>query len=117
MNPLTHFRNTRIVLSFTFGLISLAVAATGFSQGSRTARHLPQLSPQLQYRVIDLGGPTGTANVITDSGRIIGSIRFPGGNRDAAFWPSPQSAAMDLGTLPGFNRGQLFRELDRGETS
>jgi uncharacterized membrane protein len=105
MNPLTHFKtfkNTRIVVSFTFGLVSLAVAATGFSQGSRTAKHLPQFAAPLQYRVIDLGGPNGVANVITDSGRIIGSIRFLGGNRDAAFWPNPQSPAIDLGTLPGF---------------
>jgi probable HAF family extracellular repeat protein len=102
MNPLTHFKNTRIVISFTFGLVSLAVAATGFSQGSRTASHLPQPAAPLQYRVIDLGGPMGTANAINDSGRIIGSIRFPGGNRDAAFWPNPQSPAIDLGTLPGF---------------
>jgi uncharacterized membrane protein len=102
MNALTHFKKIQIVARFTFALLSLAVAATAFSQGSRTVRHLPQPASQLQYRVIDLGGPNGAANVITDSGRIIGSISFPGGNRDAAFWPDPQSPAIDLGTLPGF---------------
>jgi hypothetical protein len=103
MNRLTQFKETRVGISFAFALIALAVAATGFGQSSGTGTHLPQAALQLQYKVIDLGGPTGTANVITDSGRIIGSILFPNGIRDAAFWPNPQSPAIDLGTLPGFS--------------
>jgi hypothetical protein len=69
----------------------------------------------MQYRVVDLGGPNGTANVITDSGRIVGSIAFPGGNRDAAFWPNPQNPAIDLGTLPGFAGSRGLGINSRGQ--
>ena len=57
-----------------------------------------QAPPQVQYMVIELGG--GRANDITESGQIVGSKRFVPDVPHAAFWPSSQSAPIDLGTLP-----------------
>ena len=61
----------------------------------------PQVPPQVQYKVIELGG--GRANDITESGQIVGSGHFVPGNPHAAFWFNSQSAPIDLGTLPGLN--------------
>ncbi len=74
----------------------------------------PQAAPQVQYTVIDLG-TDGVGNQITDSGRIVGSINFGGPDRDAAFWPTPQSPPIDLGTLPGFTGSRGFGINPRGE--
>jgi uncharacterized membrane protein len=61
----------------------------------------PQAPPQVQYMVIELEGRR--ANDVSESGRIVGNKEFAPGIRHAAFWPSSQSAAIDLGTLPGLN--------------
>jgi uncharacterized membrane protein len=60
----------------------------------------PEVPPPVQYKVIELGG--GRANDISQSGQIVGSKRFVPEIGHAAFWPSSHSAAIDLGTLPGF---------------
>ena len=57
-----------------------------------------QSTPQVQYKVIELGG--GRANDISESGQIVGSKRFVPDVPHAAFWASSQSAPIDLGTLP-----------------
>ena len=59
----------------------------------------PQAPRQPQYMVNELGGRR--ANDISESGQIVGNKEFAPGNRHAAFWPSSQSAPIDLGTLPG----------------
>ena len=51
--------------------------------------------------LIDLGGRT--AHDISESGQIVGNKEFAPGLRHAAFWPSSQSAPIDLGTLTGLN--------------
>jgi len=51
--------------------------------------------------LIELGGIT--AFDISGSGIIVGNKQFAPGLRHAAFWPSSQSAPIDLGTLPGLN--------------
>jgi uncharacterized membrane protein len=49
--------------------------------------------------VIELGGRR--ANDISESGQIVGSKTSAPELYHAAFWPSSQSAPIDLGTLPG----------------
>jgi hypothetical protein len=61
----------------------------------------PRVPPPVQYKVIELGG--GRANDISESGQIVGSKRFVPQIPHAAFWPSSQSAAIDLGALSGLN--------------
>ncbi len=56
--------------------------------------------PQKQYMEIDLGGINGLN--INRSGQIVGNKDFSPGIAHAAYWASSQSAAIDLGTLPGF---------------
>ena len=51
--------------------------------------------------VIELGGRR--ANDISQSGQIVGSKEFRTRAPHAAFWSSSQSAAIDLGTLPGLS--------------
>ncbi len=65
----------------------------------QSAVDAPQASPPLRYIVIDLG--PRVANAISESGRIVGATLF-GAERHAAYWPNSRSAAIDLGTLPGF---------------
>jgi uncharacterized membrane protein len=60
----------------------------------------PQTPPQVQYKVIELGGRR--ANDISQSGQIVGSKSSPPALFHAAFWPSSQSGPIDLGTLPDF---------------
>ena len=69
------------------------------SKMKRSAPSTPQAPPQVQYMVIELGGRR--ANDISESGQIVGNKEFAPGIRHAAFWPSSQSAPIDLGTLPG----------------
>lgn len=98
MNPLIQFKNIRVLLP----LIASALVAGAFT--------LAAAAPQPQYTVIDLG--EGVGNVISDSGQIVGTAPFQG---DAAFWPSPQSPAIDLGTLPGFTQSRGFGINPRGQ--
>ena len=51
--------------------------------------------------LIELGGRR--SNDISQSGQIVGNKQFAPGLIHAAFWPSSQSAAIDLGTLSGLN--------------
>ena len=62
---------------------------------------MPQVPPQVQYMVIELGGRR--ANDISQSGQIVGNKDFAPGLRHAAFWPSRLSAPIDLGSLPGLS--------------
>src|SRR5215471_8744343 len=62
-----------------------------------SAPYTPQTLPQVQYMVIELGGRR--ANDISESGQIVGNKVFAAGIRHAAFWPSSQSAPIDLGSL------------------
>src|SRR5262249_41183654 len=68
-------------------------------QKQASAPYTPLTPPQAQYMVIELGGRR--ANDISESGQIVGNKVFEAGIRHAAFWPSSQSAPIDLGTLPG----------------
>ena len=85
--------------------VSLATLGLGLSATAEAPRRTfitstPQAPPQVQYMVIELGGRR--ANDISQSGQIVGSKVFAPGPYHAAFWPSSQSAPIDLGTLPGF---------------
>src|SRR5215469_7739512 len=103
MNPLIQFKkNIRVLLT----LIASALVAGAFTPVAAAPKR------QSQYTVIDLG--EGVGNVITDSGRIVGTKPFHG---DAAFWPNPQSPAIDLGTLPGFTGSRALGINPRGQTA
>jgi probable HAF family extracellular repeat protein len=107
-------KNKQNVLRLTFVLASLAVATVNSGQRMQAVPDSPETAPQLRYRVIDLG-EDGFGNVITDSGRILGSISFGGPDRDAGFFPSPRSSAIDLGTLPGFTGSRGLGMNSHGE--
>ena len=82
--------------------VCLATLGLGLSAAADAPRRTfttPQAPPQVQYMVIELGGRR--ANDISGSGQIVGNKDFAPGLRHAAFWPSSQSAPIDLGTLPG----------------
>jgi uncharacterized membrane protein len=85
--------------------VCLVTLGLGFSATADAPRRTfitstPQVPPQVQYLVIELGGRR--ANDISESGQIVGQKEFAPGLRHAAFWPSSHSAPIDLGTLPGF---------------
>jgi uncharacterized membrane protein len=85
--------------------VCLATLGLGLSAAADAPRRTfiastPQAPPQVQYRVIELGGRR--ANDISQSGQIVGSKVFAAGPYHAAFWASSQSAPIDLGTLPDF---------------
>jgi uncharacterized membrane protein len=84
--------------------VCLATLGLGLSAASEAPRRTfitstPKAQPQVQYMVIELGGRR--SNDISESGQIVGQKEFAPGLRHAAFWPSSQSAPIDLGTLPG----------------
>ena len=101
-----------IIISLTF--ISLIADTIAFGHGPQAAADVPEALPQLRYAVIDLG-EDAAANGVTDSGRIIGSKNFGGPDRHAAFWPNSQSAAIDLGRLPGLGGSRGYGINPRGE--
>ncbi len=103
----------RLTVAFAT-LVTVMIASGQGRPGAVKAPQVPQAAPQVQYTVIDLG-TDGVGNQITDSGRIVGSINFGGPDRDAAFWPTPQSPPIDLGTLPGFTGSRGFGVNPRGE--
>src|SRR5215475_8106753 len=90
------------IVKFGVAVASLIVATIASGHGVQATVDISQVPPQPQYTVIDLG-EDAAANGMTDSGRIIGSKNFGSVDRHAAFWPNSQSAAIDLGTLPGFD--------------
>jgi uncharacterized membrane protein len=87
-------------LAVCLATLGLAVSATAEAPRRTFITSTPQAPPQVQYMVIELGG--GRANDITESGQIVGAKRFVPEFGHAAFWPSSQSAPIDLGILPGF---------------
>ena len=103
----------RLTVAFAT-LVTVIIASGQRRPGAVKAPQVSQAAPQVQYTVIDLG-TDGVGNQITDSGRIVGSINFGGPDRDAAFWPTPQSPPIDLGTLPGFTGSRGFGVNPRGE--
>jgi probable HAF family extracellular repeat protein len=103
----------RLTVAFAT-LVTVMIASGQGRPGAVKAPQVPRAAPQVQYTVIDLG-TDGVGNQITDSGRIVGSINFGGPDRDAAFWPTPQSPPIDLGTLPGFTGSRGFGVNPRGE--
>ena len=105
--------NLRLTVAFAT-LVTVMIASGQGRPGAVKAPQVPRAAPQVQYTVIDLG-TDGVGNQITDSGRIVGSINFGGPDRDAAFWPTPQSPPIDLGTLPGFTGSRGFGVNPRGE--
>jgi uncharacterized membrane protein len=80
--------------------LGLSLSATAEAPRNTLITSTPKVSPQVQYIVVELGGRR--ANDISQSGQIVGSKVFAPGPYHAAFWPSSQSAPIDLGTLPGF---------------
>ena len=103
----------RLTVAFAT-LVTVMIASGQGRPGAVKAPQVPRAAPQVQYTVIDLG-TDGVGNQITDSGRIVGSINFGGPDRDAAFWPTPQSPPIDLGTLPGFTGSRGFGINPRGQ--
>ena len=103
----------RLTVAFAT-LVTVMIASGQGRPGAVKAPQVPRAAPQVQYTVIDLG-TDGVGNQITDSGRIVGSINFGGPDRHAAFWPTPQSPPIDLGTLPGFTGSRGFGVNPRGE--
>src|SRR5207247_5415471 len=107
MKELIHLVST--IRSIGCSLWALAVCLVTLGLGLSATAEAPrrtfitstsQAPPQVQYMVIELGGRR--ANDISESGQIVGSKVFAPGPYHAAFWPSSQSAPIDLGTLPGF---------------
>ena len=103
----------RLTVAFAT-LVTVMIASGQGRPGAVKAPQGPRAAPQVQYTVIDLG-TDGVGNQIIDSGRIVGSINFGGPDRHAAFWPTPQSPPIDLGTLPGFTGSRGFGVNPRGE--
>jgi uncharacterized membrane protein len=86
-------------LAVWLATLGLGLSATAEAPRRTFITSTPQAPPQVQYMVIELGGRR--ANDISGSGQIVGNKDFAPGLRHAAFWPSSQSAPIDLGTLPG----------------
>lgn len=101
MKQLTHLISTigRSHWLLTVCLATLGLGPSANAGAPRRTFTTPQMPPQVQYTVIELGGRR--ANDISESGQIVGQKEFAPGLRDAAFWQSSQSAPIDLGTLPG----------------
>src|SRR5439155_706078 len=91
---------SRWALAVCLVTLGLGRSATAEAPRRTFITSTPQAPPQVQYMVIELGGRR--ANDISQSGQIVGSKVFAPGPYHAAFWPSSQSAPIDLGTLPGF---------------
>jgi uncharacterized membrane protein len=88
-----------LFISVTTPAVASGLSANADAPRSTFIMSPPQAPPQVQYMVIELGGRR--ANDISQSGQIVGNKVFEAGIRHAAFWPSSQSAPIDLGTLPG----------------
>ena len=90
-----------LFISVTTPAVASGPSANPDAPRSTFATSTPQAPPQVRYMLIELGGIT--AFDISGSGIIVGNKQFAPGLRHAAFWPSSQSAPIDLGTLPGLN--------------
>jgi uncharacterized membrane protein len=91
---------SRSVLPVCLATLGLGLSATADAPRRTFIASTPKAQPQVQYRVIELGGRR--ANDISQSGQIVGSKVFAPGPYHAAFWASSQSTPIDLGTLPDF---------------
>ena len=101
-----------LFISVTTPAVASGPSANPDAPTSTFVTSTPQAPPQVRYMLIELGGRT--AFDISQSGQIVGNKEFAPGLRRAAFWPSSRSAAIDLGTLPGFN--SVARSINsRGE--
>jgi uncharacterized membrane protein len=111
MKQFIYFKSTirsigrsRWALAVCLATLGLGVSATADVPRRTFVTSTPQAPPQVQYMVIELGGTR--ANDISESGQIVGQKEFVPGlpmSRHAAFWPSSQSAPIDLGTLAGLH--------------
>jgi len=108
MKPLIHLISTirpivRLLWAFAVCLATLGLGLSATAEAPRRPfiTSMLQAPPQVQYMVIELGGRR--ANNISESGQIVGNKDFAPGLRHAAFWPSSQSAPIDLGTFPGLS--------------
>ncbi|MFL6598358.1 MAG: hypothetical protein ACJ8KF_10425 [Chthoniobacterales bacterium] len=90
-----------LFISVTTPAVASGPSANPDAPRSTFVTSTPKAPPQVRYMLIELGGRT--AFDISRSGQIVGNKEFAPGLRRAAFWPSSRSAAIDLGTLPGFN--------------
>src|SRR2546430_16410756 len=86
-------------------MVCLVTLGVGLSETAEAPRRTfitstPQAPPQVQSTPIELGGRR--ANDISEPGQFAASKVCAPGPYHAAFWPSSQSAPIDLGTLPGF---------------
>src|SRR5437762_9411014 len=87
-------------LAVCLATLGLGLSATADAPRRSFITSTPQAPPQVRHMVIELGGRR--ANDISESGQIVGSKVSAPGPYHAAFWPSSQSAPIDLGTLPDF---------------
>jgi len=108
MKPLIHLISTirpivRLLWAFAVCLATLGLGLSATAEAPRRPfiTSMLQAPPQVQYMVIELGGRR--ANNISESGQVVGNKDFAPGLRHAAFWPSSQSAPIDLGTFPGLS--------------
>ncbi len=106
--------NTLNLAKIAFAAVLLVAANVGTAQTTQSVTADSQRASRLRYRVIDLG-ENSFGNVITDAGRILGSIDFGGPDRDGGFFPNPLSPAIDLGTLPGFDGSRGLGMNPRGQ--
>lgn len=79
-------------LNLTFAVVSLAAATVASGQDRQAVADKPQPAAPPRYRVVDLGKNV-FGNVITDAGRILGSIYLGGADRDAGFGPARKACA------------------------
>src|SRR5437762_8228965 len=87
-----------LFISVTTPAVASSLSVNADASRSTFATSTPQAPSQVRYMLIELGGRR--ANDISQSGQIVGNKIFAAGIRHAAFWPSSQSAPIDLGTLP-----------------
>ena len=82
------------IVRSSVAVASLIVATIASGQGVQATVDMPQVPPQPQYTVIDLG-EDAAANGITDSGRIIGSKNFGGPDRHDQRWTHKRNRVHD----------------------
>src|SRR5438874_13774868 len=87
-------------LAVCLATLGLGLSATAEAPRRTFITSTPQAPPQVQYTGIEIGGRR--ANDISESGQIVATQDFASGPYHAAFWPSSQSAPIDLGPFPGF---------------
>ena len=102
-----------LFISVTTPAVASGLSVNDDAPRSTFVTSAPHSPRQVQYMVIELGGRR--ANDISESGQIVGNKGFVPGISHAAYWPSSQSAPIDLGTLPGL--GSVAEALTLGARS